>query len=49
MATIELVDVCKTLKEGGPAGRGSTFSIQKLNLTSSRRPDDGRAGAERLR
>jgi ABC-type sugar transport system ATPase subunit len=29
MATIELIDVCKTLKEGG---RGSTFSIQNLSL-----------------
>jgi multiple sugar transport system ATP-binding protein len=32
MATIELVDVCKTLKEEA-AGRGSTFSIQNLSLT----------------
>jgi len=30
MATIELIDVCKTLKDGG---RGSTFSIQNLSLT----------------
>ncbi len=32
MATIELVDVCKTLNEEA-AGRGSTFSIQNLSLT----------------
>jgi multiple sugar transport system ATP-binding protein len=32
VARIDLIDVCKTLRERSGAGRGSTFSIQHLNL-----------------